>query len=66
MISITDAKAKLPELVTQLRTNGGEVVLTRHGKPAAKLVPVGHPAPTRLDWHREIRRIHAAALKPAP
>lgn len=38
-ISVTDAKGQLTELVR--RSEGGEeVVLTRHGQPVARLVPV--------------------------
>jgi prevent-host-death family protein len=38
-ISVTDAKAQLTELVRRAAA-GEEVVLTRHGAPAARLVPV--------------------------
>lgn len=38
-ISVTDAKAQLTELVRRAEA-GDEVVLTRHGHPAVRLVPV--------------------------
>ncbi len=38
-MSITDAKAQLTDLVRRAEA-GDEVVLTRHGRPAARLVPV--------------------------
>jgi prevent-host-death family protein len=38
-ISVTDAKAKLTDLVRRAEA-GDEVVLTRHGQPAARLVPI--------------------------
>lgn len=38
-ISVTDAKAQLTDLVRQAEA-GDEVVLTRHGQPAVRLVPV--------------------------
>ena len=38
-ISVTDAKGQLTDLVR--RSEGGEeIVLTRHGQPVARLVPV--------------------------
>ncbi|GLS35402.1 antitoxin [Mesorhizobium tianshanense] len=37
-ISIAEAKAKLSELVSRAQA-GEEIVLTRHGKVAARLVP---------------------------
>jgi prevent-host-death family protein len=42
-ISVTDAKAQLTELV-RLAEAGDEVVLTRHGQPAVRLVAVRAPA----------------------
>lgn len=38
-ISVTDAKAQLTDLVRRAEA-GDEVILTRHGQPAARLVPV--------------------------
>lgn len=38
-ISVSDAKGQLTELVRRAEA-GEEVVLTRHGHPAARLVPV--------------------------
>ena len=38
-ISVTDAKAKLTELVRRAEA-GDEIVLTRHGQPTARLVPI--------------------------
>jgi prevent-host-death family protein len=38
-ISVTDAKAQLTELVRRAEA-GDEIVLTRHGHPAVRLVPV--------------------------
>jgi prevent-host-death family protein len=38
-ISVTDAKARLTGLVRRAEA-GEEVVLTRHGEPAVRLVPV--------------------------
>ena len=45
-ISVSDAKAQLTELVRRAEA-GDEIVLTRHGKPAARLMPV-EAGPTRL------------------
>jgi prevent-host-death family protein len=42
-VSVTEAKGQLTDLVR--RAEGGEeVVLTRHGQPAARLVPIKAPA----------------------
>jgi prevent-host-death family protein len=38
-VSVTDAKAQLTELVRRAEA-GDEVILTRHGQPTVRLVPV--------------------------
>jgi prevent-host-death family protein len=48
-ISVTDAKGQLTELV-RLAEAGDEIVLTRHGHPAVRLVPV------RAIADRQVRR----------
>lgn len=68
-IPITEAKAQLTELVRRAE-NGETVVLTRHGKPAVRLVPAApERAPAgRLD-RALIDRITAEAvakMKPGP
>lgn len=44
-IPLAEAKAQISSLVSQVE-NGAEFVLTRHGKPVARLVPVA-PRPVR-------------------
>jgi len=62
-ISVTDAKAQLTELVRRAQA-GEEVVLTRHGQAAVRLVPVTR-VPDRasrravLDAARATGRAHA-------
>jgi prevent-host-death family protein len=43
-VNIADAKARLPELV-QRAAAGEEIVIARHGKPQARLVPLLPSAP---------------------
>jgi prevent-host-death family protein len=42
-IAVTDAKGQLTELVRRAEA-GEEIVLTKHGRPAVRLVPVKAPA----------------------
>jgi prevent-host-death family protein len=66
-VSVTNAKAQLTELVRRAEA-GDEIILTRHGRPAAKLVSVSH----KKDWQEireEIRKIQkraAAKARPGP
>ncbi len=39
-----DAKAKLSALLDQVAEHGQTVLITRHGKPVAKVVPIDAPA----------------------
>ena len=54
-VNIADAKARLPELV-QRAADGEEIVIARHGRPQARLVPLA-PAKARVpgqgagEWH---------------
>ena len=63
-ISVTDAKGQLAELV-RLAEAGEEVVLTRHGREAARIVPVRSPVPIegRRALMDEVRKAGAAKAK---
>jgi len=47
MLSLSDAKARLSEVVRGVRTRGEEAVITVDGEPAARIVPVD-PGPRSL------------------
>ena len=64
-ISVTAAKAQLTELVRRAE-NGDEVVLTRHGHAAVRLVPV-KPAPDRKARRALLEEVQAStAPSPGP
>ncbi|MBI4723599.1 MAG: type II toxin-antitoxin system prevent-host-death family antitoxin [Rhodomicrobium sp.] len=66
-ISVTDAKGQLTELVRRAEA-GDEIVLTRHGQPAVRLVPL-KPAPdrkTRRAVLEAIRKAARAKARPGP
>ena len=46
-MSLSDAKARLSEVVRGVRTRGEEAVITVDGEPAARIVPV-HTSPRSL------------------
>ena len=64
-VSVSTAKGQLTDLVRRAET-GDEVVLTRHGQPAVRLVPV-RPA-INIKASRavleDIRRAAAAKIQP--
>lgn len=48
-IPVTEARAQLSDLVSQVAFGGQPVVLTRHGKPLVALVPTALLAETDQD-----------------
>jgi prevent-host-death family protein len=66
-ISVTEAKGKLTDLVRRAEA-GVEIVLTRHGQPAVRLVPV--KTPSGRDARRKVldavRRSAAEKAAPGP
>lgn len=60
-VPLSDAKARLLDLVRQAEA-GEEVVLTRHGRPAARIVPVAS-TPTGAARARLIERLRASAAR---
>lgn len=61
-ISVTEAKSLLTDLVKRAEA-GEEIVLTRHGHPAARLVPVPRKSTPDSRWAimQELRGSAAAA-----
>ena len=64
-ISVSEAKAQLTELVRRAEA-GEEVVLTRHGHPAVRLVPAGAPtdAAQRLAIIEAVQAAAAGKILP--
>jgi prevent-host-death family protein len=66
-VSVTEAKAQLTELVRRAEA-GDEVILTRHGQPTVKLVPL-KPRPSaekRRALLEELRAYGAEHATPGP
>jgi len=71
MINVAEAKAHLPELIERA-ANGETIVLSRHGKPRARLVPFEGPKPRRMPggnllgvkpgWEKEWDALDAQVL----
>jgi prevent-host-death family protein len=66
-ISVTEAKGQLTELVRRAES-GDEIILTRHGQPAVRLVPVrSMPDPkARRNLLEAVRRSGAARATSGP
>jgi prevent-host-death family protein len=57
-VSVTDAKGQLTELVRRAEA-GDEVILTRHGHAAVRLVPI-RPVPDRRARRALLEAVRAA------
>lgn len=60
-VSVTEAKGQLTELVRRAEA-GDEVVLTRHGRPTVRLVPVQR-LPNAETRRKVIAAVQAAAAE---
>jgi prevent-host-death family protein len=58
LVSVSDAKRQLTELVGRAEA-GDEVVLTRGGKPVARLVPVT-AKPSPIDRRATLNKVRAS------
>ena len=62
-ISVTDAKGQLTDLVRRAEA-GDEVVLTRHGQPAVRLVPI-RAAPDQASRRQILEAARRAGMAKA-
>ena len=60
--TLKDSKAKLSSLVERA-SRGEEIVITVHGQPKARLMPVSSGKPRRADRSKWLRRLTAAQKK---
>lgn len=63
-VSVTEAKGQLTELVRRAEA-GEEVILTRHGHSAVRLVPI-KTAPSRESRRALLEAVRACAAKAEP
>ena len=63
-VSVTRAKGQLTDLVRRAEA-GDEIILTRHGQPAVRLVPV-KPVRDRKELLEAVRRSGAAKATTGP
>jgi len=64
-VSVYEAKTKLSELIDRAAA-GEEVVIARHGRPVAKLVPYGGPKGKRRKLGALIGKVRMAKNFDAP
>jgi prevent-host-death family protein len=68
IVAVSDAKGQLTELLRRAEA-GEEIILTRHGRPAGKIVPIERPrlSPAeRMKIIREVQKLAAGKVTPGP
>lgn len=62
-IGILEAKTELSSLIAEVESTGEEIVLTRHGRAAAKIVPLrpkdAASARDPAEWRRRVAELLA-------
>jgi prevent-host-death family protein len=64
-VSLADAKARLSELIARAQA-GEEIVVTRHGEPVARIVPVRPPKqaiPSMAAFRATMTRMRTPSAK---
>lgn len=62
-VGVFEAKTRLSELVELVSQSGQEVLITRRGRPAARLVPLPHPGSAVED---ALALLHATRAASTP
>ena len=57
-IKASEFKARCLQLMDEVAEQGGEIVITKHGRPVSRLVPYREEMPTIFGADRDIIRIH--------
>jgi prevent-host-death family protein len=66
-VALYDAKNALSALIQEVEDTGAEIVITRHGKPAAKLTPAAPPpARIRAEAVERLRALRAEGARRHP
>lgn len=61
--SLRESKTRLSELVS-LANSGEEILITVHGQPKARLLPVSEPHSDTADWLRELSDLRSSLVQP--
>ncbi|HWA22085.1 MAG TPA: type II toxin-antitoxin system Phd/YefM family antitoxin [Caulobacterales bacterium] len=56
-VGLYDAKNKLSALIAEVEASGEEILITRHGKPAARLGPATAPQMTQAEAAARLREL---------
>jgi prevent-host-death family protein len=61
--TLRESKTRLSELVS-LANSGEEILITVHGQPKARILPVSEPNSDTADWLRELSDLRLSLGQP--
>ena len=62
--TLRESKTRLSELVN-LANSGEEILITVHGQPKARILPVSEPRSDTADWLRELSVLRSSLGQPS-
>lgn len=65
-IALYDARNQLSALIQEIEQTGGEVIITRHGKPVARLAPAQAPLSKEARAKIALGMLARRDARPAP
>lgn len=65
-VAATEFKQRCLALVDEVERTGHEIIVTRHGRPVARLVPIGDAVPSALGWMAGTLTAHRDLTAPEP
>ena len=60
----SEFKARCLQIMDEVAEQGGEIVITKHGRPVSRLVPYREEAPAIFGADSDIIRIHGDIVSP--
>lgn len=62
--SLRESKSRLSELIN-LASAGEEILITVHGKPKARILPLSEPSVDTKDWLHDLELLRSTLVQPA-
>ena len=64
IIKASEFKAKCLQLMDEVAESGGEIIITKNGRPVSRLVPYREKPPAWFGRDRDIIQIHGDIIEP--
>ena len=65
-IKASEFKSKCLQLMDEVAASGGEIVVTKHGRPVSRVIPYREKSKLVFGENRGLFQIHADIVEPMP